>query len=325
MAVVATHSSNEGENSQMKPFQRLAAVFAVGALALVAGCGAGGDPLAQPSGGGESSKAPSDTIVVGSANFPENVVLAEIYAGALEAKGVKVTKKLNIGNREAFMQALQDGSIDLIPEYSGVLLQFFDKKATAVTPDEVYAAIPKVLPETLTVLDKSSAEDKDAIVVTQETASQYNLKSIEDLGPVAKDLVIGGPPEFRTRQTGLVGLKDVYGLTFKQFRPLDVAGPLSVQALKNGQVQAVNLFTTQSAIAENNFVVLEDPKNLFAAQNVLPLITKSKASDTVKEALNAVSAKLDTDQLADLVKQAEVDKKNPDDVAKEWLSSAGLG
>jgi osmoprotectant transport system substrate-binding protein len=309
----------------MKPFQRLAAVFAVGALALVAGCGAGGDPLAQPSGGGESSKAPSDTIVVGSANFPENVVLAEIYAGALEAKGVKVTKKLNIGNREAFMQALQDGSIDLIPEYSGVLLQFFDKKATAVTPDEVYAAIPKVLPETLTVLDKSSAEDKDAIVVTQETASQYSLKSIEDLGPVAKDLVIGGPPEFRTRQTGLVGLKDVYGLTFKQFRPLDVAGPLSVQALKNGQVQAVNLFTTQSAIAENNFVVLEDPKNLFAAQNVLPLITKSKASDTVKEALNAVSAKLDTDQLADLVKQAEVDKKNPDDVAKEWLSSAGLG
>ncbi len=309
----------------MKPFQRLAAGLAVGALALVAGCGAGGDPLATPSGDTDSSKAPSDTIVVGSANFPENVVLAEIYAGALEAKGVKVTKKLNIGNREAFMQALEDGSIDLIPEYSGVLLQFFDKKATAVTPDEVYAAIPAKLPENLTVLDKAAAEDKDAIVVTQETATKYNLKSIEDLVPVAKDVVIGGPPEFRTRQTGLVGLKDVYGLTFKQFRPLDVAGPLSVQALKNGQVQAVNLFTTQSAIAENSFVVLEDPKNLFAAQNVLPLITKAKASDTVKEALNAVSAKLDTTALADLVKQAEVDKKNPDDVAKGWLESAGLG
>lgn len=309
----------------MKPFQRLAAGLAVGALALVAGCGAGGDPLATPSGDTDGSKAPTDTIVVGSANFPENVVLAEIYAGALEAKGVKVTKKLNIGNREAFMQALKDGSIDLVPEYSGVLMQFYDKKNPAVTPDEVYAAIPALLPETLTVLDKSSAEDKDAIVVTQETATKYNLKSIEDLAPVAKDLVIGGPPEFRTRQTGLVGLKDVYGLTFKQFRPLDVAGPLSVQALKNGQVQAVNLFTTQSAIAENNFVVLEDPKSLFAAQNVLPLITKSKASDTVKEALNAVSAKLDTPQLAALVKEAEVDKKNPDDVAKAWLESAGLG
>lgn len=292
------------------------------ALALTA-CG-NSDPLSDDSGdsGGGGS---NETLNVGSANFPESQLLAEIYSQALEAKGVKVNRQFDLGSREKYFDGLKDGSIDLIPEYSGVLLQFFDKKATAVTPDEVYAAIPAVLPETLTVLDKSSAEDKDAIVVTQETATQYNLKTIEDLGPVAKDLVIGGPPEFRTRQTGLVGLKDVYGLEFKQFRPLDVAGPLSVQALKNGQVQAVNLFTTQSAIKENNFVVLEDPKNLFAAQNVLPLITKSKASDTVKEALNAVSAKLDTEQLAELVKEAEVDKKNPDDVAKAWLSTAGLG
>jgi osmoprotectant transport system substrate-binding protein len=292
-------------------------------VVALAGCGGGSSPLdtSTPTAGGSAA---AGTIVVGSANFPENALLAEIYAGALQAKGVKVSTKLNIGAREVYIPALQDGSIDLIPEYTGVLLQYFDKTATAVTPDDVYAALQKALPANLTVLEKSSAEDKDSVVVTKETADKYHLTSIGDLAPVASKLVLGGPPEWATRPTGVPGLKKVYGLNFKEFKPLDVAGPLSVQALKSGQVAAVNLFSTQSAIPANNFVVLQDPKNLFAAQNVVPLITKSKADPTVTAALNAVSAKLDTTALAGLVKQVEVDKTDAATVAKDWLSQNGL-
>jgi osmoprotectant transport system substrate-binding protein len=310
----------------MKRTRILLATALAGMLAL-AGCGGGGNPLASTSssGGVPSSSAPAGTIVVGSANFPENQLLAEIYAQALAAKGVKVDKKLNIGSRETYIPALKDGSIDLIPEYTGVLLQYFDKNASAVQPDEVYSALKGALPQGLTVLDKSSAEDKDAVVVTKETAAKYNLKSIADLAPVAGKLVLGGPPEWKTRPTGVPGLKKVYGLNFKEFKPLDVAGPLSVAALKSGQVDAVNLFTTQSAIKANDFVVLDDPKHLFAAQNVVPLIRASKVNSTVRETLNSISAALNTDELAGLVKQVEVDKTDAAEVAKQWLTSKNLG
>lgn len=312
----------------MKRIRTLSALAVVAALALT-GCGSDdGNPLAT---GGATGTATAGTtgsaeaaIVVGSANFPENELLAQIYAKALAAKGASVSTRLNIGSRETYIPALQDGSIDLLPEYTGVLLQYFDKDATAVTPDDVFTALQGALPSGLIVLDRSQAEDKDAVVVTRETAEKYSLKTIADLAPVAKDLVLGGPPEWKTRPTGVPGLEKVYGLTFKEFKPLDVAGPLSVQALKNGQVQAVNLFTTQSAIKANDFVVLDDPKNLFAAQNVVPLIRESKATDVVRSTLNAISAALTTDELAALVKQVEVDKADAAEVAETWLQSKDL-
>jgi osmoprotectant transport system substrate-binding protein len=308
----------------MKLIYRSAAALVVGVLAI-AGCGANSDPTAQDTTKETSKPAPKDTIAVGSANFPESALIAEIYAGALKAKGVEVTTKLNIGSREAYLGGLQDGSIDLVPEYTGNLLQYYDKKATATTADEVFAALPAALPDGLIVLDKSSAEDKDAVVVTKATADKYSLKSIADLKAVQNDITLGGPPEWRSRANGVPGLKKVYGVDFSQrFRPLDVAGPQTVLALKNGQVQAANLFTTQSAIAQNGFVVLDDPKNLFLPQNVVPLINKDKATDNVQAALNAVSAKLDTPKLAELVKEVEVDKKEPAAVADSWLTEAGL-
>ena len=162
-------------------------------------------------------------------------------------------------------------------------------------------------------------------MVTKQTADKYQLKSIADLQPVAKDLTLGGPPEWKTRPTGVPGLKKVYNLDFKTFRPLDAGGPLSVNALKNGQVQAVNLFTTDPSIAANSFVVLDDPKSLFAAQNVVPLATKAKVNDTVSGALNAVSAKLDTTTLGELVKEVVTDKKDASAVAKEFLTKNNLG
>jgi osmoprotectant transport system substrate-binding protein len=299
------------------------ALTASAAMLAVAACGStSNDPLASQ---GATSTSATRTIIVGSANFPENALLAEIYAGALTAKGVKVEKKLNIGSREVYIPALRDGSIDLIPEYTGVLDQYFNKNAKATDSPGVYAELKAALPATLTVLDKSTAEDKDAVVVTKETAAKLGLKSIGDLESKAKDLTLGGPPEWKTRPTGVPGLKKLYNLDFKTFRALDTGGPLSVQALKNGQVDAVDLFTTDPSIADNGFVILNDPKSLFAAQNVVPLITKSKVNAVISDALNAVSAKLDTATLGELVKEVVVDKKDASTVAKEFLTKNSLG
>jgi osmoprotectant transport system substrate-binding protein len=296
--------------------------LAIGAALLsVAACGSGGDPLAT---GSDKGDGDSGTITVGSADFTESALLAEIYAGALEAKGVTVKKTLNIGSREAYIPALQDGSIDLIPEYTGVLDQYFNKDASATESDAVYEELKAGLPDTLAVLDKSEAEDKDAVVVTKETAEKYSLTSIADLKADAGDLTLGGPPEWKTRPTGVRGLEKLYGVKFKSFRALDAGGPLSVQALKNGQVDAANLFTTDPNIPANDFVVLEDPENLFAAENVVPLITKSKLNDTISQTLNDVSGKLDTQTLAALLKQVVIDKLDAADVAADFLSQHGL-
>ncbi len=179
------------------------AVTAVAVLAAVvlAACGSSSNPTG---GGGSSSSAGSPassgsagSVIIGSANFQENVLLMDIYAAALKAKGVTVTTKPNIGSRQVYIPALQDGSIDLIPEYSGVLLQYFNKTATQVSSADVLTALQAALPATLTVLDQSSAQDKDAIVVTKDTAAKYNLKSIADLAPVAGKLTLGAAPGVR--------------------------------------------------------------------------------------------------------------------------------
>ncbi|WGW12053.1 ABC transporter substrate-binding protein [Saxibacter everestensis] len=296
------------------------AVIAIGALTLSA-CG-GGDPMSGETGDAGSGGS-GETIVVGSAAFPENALLAEIYAGALKSAGVDVSTKLNIGSRETYIPGLEDGSIDLIPEYTGNLLQYLDKEATTTDPAEVEKALESAMPEGLTVLEASEASDQDSVTVTKETADKYSLATISDLKPVAKDLVLGGPPEWTKRPTGVPGLEKTYGLKFKEFKPLDVAGPVTVKSLMNGQVQAANLFTTDPAVAKNGFVVLEDDKNLFLPGNVVPFINEEKASDSVTEALNKVSAAMTTDDLLKLVQRVS-EKEEPADVAADWLKQEGL-
>jgi osmoprotectant transport system substrate-binding protein len=291
------------------------------ALALALSACGGSDAL-DPADGG--SAAPSGSITVGSANFPESVLLAEIYAGALEGKGVEVTTRLNIGAREVYLEALEDGSIDLIPEYNGYLLGYYDPQATASGPDAVLAELKTKLPGTLAVLDQSTAQDTDAVVVTKATADRYKLTSIGDLAPVAGDLTLGGPPEWKTRATGVPGLAEKYGVTFESFRSLDAGGPLSINALTNGQVDAANIFTTDPNIAQNNWVVLQDPENLFLAANILPVITKAKVTPTVSDALNAVSAALTTENLTEMLKQVVLDKADPQTVATQFLTTNNL-
>jgi osmoprotectant transport system substrate-binding protein len=298
---------------------------ALAAAVLLAATGCGGDtdnPVSGGSGGGASPAG--GEVIVGSANFPENVLLAEMYAQALEAKGVKVTKKLDIGSREAIYKEIQSGNLSVLPEYNGALLAFLDKTSKASTTEQVNAELKTKLPAGLKLLDSAKAEDKDSIAVTKETATKYNIKGLPDLAPLAKDLVLGGPPEFKTRQQGVLGLKSVYGIEFKQFKSLDTGGPLTIAALEKGDVQAANLFSTDPSILTKGFVVLEDPKNVFGAQNVTPLVNTKAANPTVEGALNAVSAKLDTPTLADLLKKVVADKQDPDQVAGDWLKANAL-
>ena len=303
----------------------LAAGLLLAAVVPLAACGGGGNPLTPASspaaGSTGGSTGAAGSIKIGSADFPEAALLGEIYAQALEAKGTKVTRQFNIGSRETYLKAITGGEVDVLAEYTGSLLNYYDKNAKVVQPDEVYAALQKAVPQGLTVLDKSAAEDKNSLAVTKETASEWSLKAIPDLAAHQGDLTIGAPPEFKTRQQGLVGLKSVYNITPKEFRPLQ--SQATVEALKNGQVKAANIFSTDPSIAANGFVVLADPQSLFGSDNVVPLVRTEKA-DSVKTVLNSVSAKLDTAALADMVKQVVVDKKDASEVAKTWLASAGL-
>ncbi len=302
-----------------RPVRSTVAMLACATLTLTA-CGGGDDPLASDSGGGEEG----GSVTVGSANFPEAVLLGEMYAQALEAKDVEVQRNLNIGAREAYIKAIEDGSVDLLPEYTGNLLLFYEKSSSETDEQKVYDQLQDALPQELTALEMSEAVDEDAVVVTQETAKKYDLESIEDLAPVADQLVVGGSPEFRERQAGLRGLEDVYGLKFAEFKTLDVAGPLSIEALNSGEVDVTQLFTTQSAIASNDFVVLDDPENISIPQNVVPLIRSDALNDDIEQTLNAVSAELTTDELAGLVKRLEIDKDSPVNVAADYLKEKGL-
>ena len=272
---------------------------------------------APASGGGGGS------ITVGSADFSESQVLGEIYAGAIKAKGITVTTKPNIGSRDVYIKALEDGSVDIVPEYTGSLLTFLKGTPPSQDPDAVYATLKTTLPATLVVLDKSAAQDKNSMVVTKDTAAKFSLKSIADLAAHQADITVAAPPEFQTRQQGLVGLKSDYGFAPANFLPLK--GAAIVNALTNGQAQAANIFSTDPSISANGFVTLEDPKLLFGSDNVVPLIRKDKVNDTITAALNAVSAKIDTATLTDLVKQVDVDKKDASAVAKDFLSKNGLG
>ncbi|MGW3547759.1 ABC transporter substrate-binding protein [Janibacter hoylei] len=301
---------------------RTAAVVLATASALgLTACGGGGDPLASSSSSADDAGG-SGEIVVGSADFSESILLAHIYAGALKADGINASTKTGIGSREVYLKALDEGSVDVMPEYTGGLALYYDKDFAETDPDKTYEALEDLLPEGTAVLEKSAAEDKDSIVVTRETAEGKSLKTMDDLSEVAGELTLGAPSEFKTRSQGIPGLKESYGIEFKTFRPLK-AGQATSGALKNGQIDAANIFSTDPSIAANDFVVLEDTKKLFGSQNVVPLV-RSDVQEEVQSSLDEVSAKLTTDKLAELLKRTDIDKEDPDQVAADFLKEEGL-
>jgi len=273
----------------------------------------------------DEAAAEPGSIVVGSANFPESVMLANMYALALEDIGMEVTTRTNIGAREVYFPALQQGDIDVLPEYTGSLLAFVAEDDVEVTDTEgLVSELRSMLEPEVQILEPSEAENRNGWAVRPETAEEFGLETMSDLAEVGDQLVAGGAPETRERPDGLPGLEEVYGFQFDEFLDLDPGGPLTANALEGGDIDVARVFTSQGVIAANDWVVLEDDQGLFPAENLIPVIREDALTDEVREALNAVSAALTLDELTDLNRLVEIENRDPDLVAEEWLVEQGL-
>jgi osmoprotectant transport system substrate-binding protein len=321
-------------NSSITKRAVAAASAAVLTGAFLAGCGSSSSS-SNPLTGGGASQTPG-SVVVGSDNFLESVLLADIYGQALAAKGYKVSYKLNIASREVTYGLLKSGAITLKPEYNGALLAYLDSLAKTTSPQtstaQVDTAIAKELDSTLEVLQPAQAQDNDTLTLSKNAAAKYSMKqgsTIADFvtalngGPVS----IGAAAEFQTRYQGILGLEQAYGLKASQitFKSLDAGGTLTETALSQNAVDAGDLFTTDPTITQNGLVTLKDPKNIFGLQNVLPLVNKTALTSAGVDALNAVDAKLDSSTLLQLDTEVQVNKQDPLTVANGYLKAIGLG
>jgi len=287
--------------------------------------------------GGRSSPLPAPAagrggtpITVGSFDFPESVLLAYIYAGALAAKGFPVKILPDLGTRELVDPALMNGLIQIVPEYSGSALDFMSlgRRSAVANPEATYISLVRSAQlHGLVAARQAAAQDANAIVVTSATARRYHLRSIADLARAATSLVFGGPPECRERADCLPGLEKTYGLRFKAFAPTDTGGPLTLQALDSGQIGVGLLFTTDPDIQTQHLVILADSRALQPAENVVPLIrrgTLERYGPRLLAALNAVSARLSTPALRDLDALVELHGQAPRSVAGRWLRAQAL-
>ena len=296
------------------------------ALAMLAAIGvvaAGCAPAATQTG-------PKPKVIMGSANFGEQVVLGELYAQALEANGYSVERKLNLGSREIVAPALERGEINVYPEYMATYLTFVTKdpsKASA-DPATTHKNLEAALKDkNIAVLDHASAQDQNVFVVTKATADKHGLKKVSDLAKVNGQLTLGGPPTCPEREFCLIGLEKTYGLKFKEFKPLDTGGPITVQSLEGNQVDVGLLFTTNPQIGLKGFVPLEDDKGLQRADNVAPVVRTdllNQAGSDFRGILNSVSSKLSTKDLMELNQGMDVDRKDAKVVAADWLKKKGI-
>jgi len=297
----------------------LSALIGITALTAFAlsGC-ASSDPL-----GGDTTGTPpaegSDTIVVGSQAYYSNEIIAEIYAQALEGAGFTVERKFQIGQRDVYIPSLEDGSVQLFPEYTGNLLQFFDPDTTATTSDDVYAALQTALPEGLTVLDQSPATDQDSYNVTADFAAEHDLTSIADLAGI-DGLTLGGAPELEERPYGPKGLKEIYDVDVAFSATADT----TVDELVAGNIQVANVYSADPRIQTNDLVTLEDPKGLFLASNVVP-VASTEIADEIADVINAVSAALTPEGLVALNVESTEQQRSSSDIAADWLAANGLG
>lgn len=296
---------------------------AAASLVVLAGCAAE-DPTEAPQDDNVAAEE-STTVVVGSFAFPESEILGNMYALALENAGFEVETQFNLGPRQTTIPALEDGSIDLMPEYNGNLLFFYDTENQARSTEEVDAELATTVPEGFQVLDSSPAQDKDAYVVTQAKADEFDLVTIGDLSKL-EPFSLGANPQFAELLYGLPGLASVYGVEDVTFVPIeDFGGPDTVKALVDDAVQVADIYTTSPALTAENLVVLDDPENLIAAQNVIPLLNSDIYSDELAAVLNEISAALSTEDLIELRTRVEGDEKaQASTAAQDWLEAEGL-
>lgn len=295
----------------------LATGVALSAALVLAGC-ATSNPLDTPS-DDSSDDGGSDTIVVGSQAYFSNEIVAEIYAQALEGAGFTVEKQFNVGQRDAYMPELESGAIDLFPEYTGNLLEFYDDSTDATSPEDVYAALQEALPEGLTALDYAEASDQDTYTVTQEFADANSLTSIADLANVDGTVTLGGAPELEQRPYGPTGAEELYGLDLA----FSATGDTTFDALIADEIQVADIYSADPKFQTEDIVALEDPENLILASNVVP-IASSDIADEIADVINPISAELSVDDLVALGVQSTVDQMSPEDIATEWLTEKGL-
>jgi osmoprotectant transport system substrate-binding protein len=297
----------------------IAAALAVSAAAALSGCSSG-SPLSS---GSSSSAAPSGTIVIGSQQYYSNTIISEIYAQELSHEGFKVKRDFNIGQREVYIPQLEKGNVDVIPEYSGNLLQYLDKTSTASTPAQIVTGLKKALPDGLRALPAAPATDQDSYTVTKEFSDKNNVTSLSQLKNVSGALKVGANSEFETRPYGPKGLKSTYGATATVTAIEDSGGALTVKALKDGTVQLADLYTSDPAIKANNFVILKDPKHLILPQNITPVVSK-KVNSKAAAAIEKVDKYLTQTALITLNTESTTDKEQTATIAKKFLTSHGL-
>ncbi|WP_127793279.1 ABC transporter substrate-binding protein [Agromyces sp. LHK192] len=296
------------------------AAVAVGATVALAGC-ASGDPLDEGSGGETSGGG--ETIVIGSQAYYSNVIIAEIYAQALEAEGYTVQREFEIGQREVYLPELEAGEIDLFPEYTGNLLQYYVPDTEATESEAVYEELTGALPEGLRALDQSPATDQDSYNVTSAFSEEFGVTSLEDLAGVTEPITLGGNAELETRPYGPEGLKATYGVDVGFTAIEDSGGALTVKALVDDQVQMVNIYSADPNIATNDLVTLEDPEGLFLASHVVP-IASEKVTDEIAAVIDEVSAAMSAADLVALNDQSVNEQRNAEDIAADWLAEKGL-
>lgn len=277
---------------------------------------------------GGSTASPKGNITIGGFAFSEGSVLAELYGQALQHDGYNVTFKLNLGNREVVGPAIKSGTIDLYIGYAATDLEYWNNKAGEAGGDAA-ANVTKLNSHlgslNLVALNPASAIDQNAFAVTKDTATKYNLSKLSDLAAVGGQLVLGGPPECPTRPFCQPGLENTYGVHFKSFKALDAGGPLTFAALANGSIQVGLVFSSDARIGPAGLVVLKDDKQLEQADAVVPILRQAVATDEVKKVINAISAKLSTDELVKLNSEVEIQHQDADAATKAWLQQINYG
>lgn len=292
---------------------------AVIASALLVGCGST-DTLEETS---TTADTPSEPIVIGSQDYYSSEIIAELYAQALEAADYDVQRDFRIGQREVYMGEVENGSVDLFPEYTGPLLQYWVPDTDARLSDEVYSELVDAAPDGLTLLDAAPATDQDAYVVTRELAEQYDLTSISDLANIPGPLVLGANSEAETRPNGPIGLRENYGIE-AGFTPIeDGGGPLTIKALRDGDIQLAIIYTADPSITDNDLVILEDPDGMFLASHVVP-VANDALDEQAREIINGVSAALTPEELLALNSQSVNDQAPAATIASQWLEDKGL-
>ena len=307
-------------------------VLAVLAL-VVSGCGGDDDSGGGGGGGDTSSQAASDqpgkgkpAVTIGTKDFTEEFVLGELYSQALQAKGYTVNLKRNIGPTEITDRALTSKRIDAYPEYTGITIAVVAKKDLPKTPERTASEAQKFYEDRgQTVIGPTPFQDVDAIATTKAFATRNNLKSVADLKNLSS-FSLGARPEFRSRFTGLVGMRKEYGINNAKFKQLALG--LQYQALDKGDVDAANVFSTDAQLASGKYTILEDPKGIFGFQNVHFVIDKAKydalGGQAFGDVIASVNKLLTNDAMQSMNSAVDIDKKEPKAVAAQFLRANGL-